>query len=92
MSPVEVKEGRDGKEMGINRESGLERAAALSRTVRHRVLPELAQPPRQYGVQGAAHSFACLAGLVVKAFPLAEFLALGESVTLCPELPQKRQS
>ena len=48
--------------------------------------------PRQYEVRGAAHSFACLAGLVVEAFPLAEFLVLGQSVTLCPVLPQKRQS
>jgi len=31
-------------------------------------------------------------GSVVDAFPLAEFLALGQSVTLCPELLQKRQS
>jgi len=45
MSPVEEKEGRDGKEMGMNRESGLERAAALSWTVHHRVPLELAQPP-----------------------------------------------
>jgi len=44
-SLVEVKEGRDGKETGINRESGSERAAALSRTVRRCVPPELAQPP-----------------------------------------------
>jgi len=45
MSPVEVKEGRDRKEMGINRESGSERVAALSWTVRRYVPPELAQPP-----------------------------------------------
>jgi len=45
MSPVEEKEGRDGKETGINKESGSERAAVLSQTVCSRVLPELAQPP-----------------------------------------------
>ena len=48
--------------------------------------------PRRYEVRGAAHSFACLAGSVDEAFPLAEFLVLGQSVTLCPALPQKRQS
>jgi len=40
-SPVEVKEGQDRKETGINRESGSERAAALSQTMRHHVPPEL---------------------------------------------------
>jgi len=44
-SPVEEKEGRDGKEMGINKESSLERAAVLSRTMRRHVPPELVQPP-----------------------------------------------
>ena len=44
-SPVEEKEGQDGKETGINKESGSERAAALSRTVRSRVPPEFVQPP-----------------------------------------------
>jgi len=48
--------------------------------------------PWRYEVWRAAHSFACLAGSVVEAFPLAEFLALGQSVTLCSVLPQKRQS
>ena len=43
--PVAEKHGRDGKETGINRESGSERAAALSRTFLYRrVLPELTQP------------------------------------------------
>jgi len=44
-SLVEEKEGQDRKGTGINKESGSERAAALSRTVRHRVPPEFAQPP-----------------------------------------------
>ncbi len=43
-SPVAGEEGQDGKETGINRESGSERAAALSRTICCRVLPELLQP------------------------------------------------
>ena len=43
--PVAEKDGQDGKEMGINRESGSERAAALSRTfLSLRVPPELTQP------------------------------------------------
>jgi len=33
MSPVEEKEGWDGKETGINKESGSERVVALSRTM-----------------------------------------------------------
>jgi len=45
MSLVAEKEGQDGKETGINRESGLERAAVLSQTMHCCVLPELAQPP-----------------------------------------------
>src|SRR6266511_3423664 len=49
---------------------------------------------RQHMVRRAAHSFAdlALAGTVEEAFPLAEFLALGQSVTLCSAKPQNRQS
>src|SRR6266545_6243076 len=45
-------------------------------------------------VQRAAHSFAnlALAGTVEEAFPLVEFLVLGQSVTLCPAKLQNRQS
>src|SRR6266540_5653103 len=49
---------------------------------------------RRHMVRRAAHSFADLAsaGTVEEAFPLAEFLALGQSVTLCPAKLQNRQS
>src|SRR6266542_5823530 len=49
---------------------------------------------RRHMVQRAAHSFADLAsaGTVEEAFPLAEFLVLGQSVTLCPAKLQHRQS
>src|SRR6266508_4295926 len=49
---------------------------------------------RRYMVQRAAHSFADLvsAGMVEEAFSLVEFLALGQSVTLCPAKLQNRQS
>src|SRR6266511_2959704 len=45
-------------------------------------------------VRRAAHSFVDLAsaGTVEEAFPLAEFLVLGQSITLCPAKPQNRQS
>ena len=52
--------------------------------------------PRRYGVQGAAHSFAgwavVVAGSVVEALPFADFLACGQSATLCPGRPQKRHN
>ena len=44
-APKKKQRVEDGKETGINRESGSERVAALSQTVRHRVPPELVQPP-----------------------------------------------
>src|SRR6266545_6772165 len=49
---------------------------------------------RQHMVRRVAHSFANLAsaGTVEEAFPLAEFLVLGQSVTLCPAKLQNRQS
>src|SRR6266540_59582 len=49
---------------------------------------------RRYKVRRAAHSFADLAstGVVEEALPFAEFLALGQSVTLCPDKPQNKQS
>ena len=43
-NPVAETDGQEGKEMGINKESGSERAAVLSRTFHSHVPPELAQP------------------------------------------------
>jgi len=89
MSPVEEKEGQNRKELGINRESGSERGAVLSWTMHCRVPPELVQPPMVQSLRGCS-LFCQLSRLSSQSFPLAEFLALGQSVILCPELPQKR--
>jgi len=70
MSPVEVKEGQDRKEMGINRESNSERVAVLSWTVRRCVPPELAQSPPLVRSPRGCSLFCLLSRLGSQGFPL----------------------